>query len=97
MSCDHGRQFTGFEGAQALKDTDVKIFMDGEGRWIDDRMIERLWRSQKYECISLNAFETGSEARVGIGNWLAYGNAERPQSTLGILTPHEANETKKSA
>jgi len=30
--------------------------MDGKGRWIDNRMIERLWRSLKYECIYLNAF-----------------------------------------
>ncbi|WP_161492577.1 hypothetical protein [Pseudophaeobacter leonis] len=30
MNCDQGRQFTGFEGTQALKDTDVKTFMDGK-------------------------------------------------------------------
>nr|WP_270919965.1 integrase core domain-containing protein [Parasedimentitalea psychrophila] len=61
-----------------------------------NRMIERLWRSLKYECIYLNAFETGSEARLGIGKWLAYYNAERPHSTHGILTPKEAYETKKT-
>jgi putative transposase len=41
-------------------------------------MIERLWRSLKYECVYLNAFETGSQARTGIGKWLAYYNAKRP-------------------
>ncbi len=68
--------------------------MDGRGRWIDNRMIERLWRSLKYECIYLNAFETGSEARKGIGEWLVYYNTERPHSTHGILTPQEAYEGK---
>ena len=34
--------------------------------------IERLWRSLKYECIYLQTFETGSEARVGIGRWVGY-------------------------
>ena len=53
MNSDQGSQFTGFEWAQALKDADVKISMDGKGRWVDNRMIERLWRSQKYECIYL--------------------------------------------
>ena len=53
-------------------------------------MIERLWRSLKYECIYLNAFETGSETRAGIEKWIAYYNAERPHSTHGILTPDEA-------
>lgn len=94
MNSDQGSQFTGFEWTQALKDVDVKISMDGKGRWIDNRMIERLWRSLKYECIYLNAFETGSETRAGIGKWLTYYNAERPHSTHGILTPKEAYENK---
>jgi len=34
-------------------------------------MIERLWRSLKYECIYIiRAFETGSEAKKEIGKWL---------------------------
>ena len=74
MNSDQGSQFTGFEWIQALKDADVKISMDGKGRWIDNRMIERLWRSLKYECIYLNAFETGSETRAGIEKWIAYYN-----------------------
>jgi putative transposase len=68
--------------------------MDGRGRWIDNRMIERLWRSLKYECIYLNAFETGSLARNGIEKWLTYYNSERPHSTRGKLTPDEAYERK---
>jgi len=94
MNSDQGSQFTGFDWIQALKDADIKISMDGRGRWIDNRMIERLWRSLKYECIYLNAFETGSQTRTGIGKWLAYYNAERPHSTHGILTPDEAYERK---
>jgi len=94
MNSDQGSQFTGFEWTQALKDDGVKISMDGKGRWVDNRMIERLWRSLKYECIYLNAFETGSQARAGIGKWLAYYNTERPHSTHGILTPDEAYERK---
>jgi hypothetical protein len=35
--------------------------MDGRGRWMDSVFIERLWRSLKYECVYLNAFETGGE------------------------------------
>ncbi|MBR9852410.1 MAG: IS3 family transposase [Rhodobacteraceae bacterium] len=94
MNSDQGSQFTGFEWTQALKDAGVRISMDGRGRWIDNRMIERLWRSLKYECVYLRAFETGSEARAGIGQWVTYYNAERPHSTHGILTPDEAYENK---
>lgn len=97
MNSDQGSQFTGLEWTQALKDAKVKISMDGRGRWIDNRMIERLWRSLKYECIYLNAFETGSQARTGIGKWLGYYNTERPHSTHGILTPEEAYDRKTEA
>lgn len=58
------------------------------GAWRDNRMIERPWRSLKYECVYLNAFETASEIRAGIGKWMIYYNAERPNSTHGILTPN---------
>ena len=46
------------------------------------------------ECVYLHAFETGSQAKAGIGKWLAYYNAERPHSTHGILTPDEAYVSK---
>ncbi len=32
---------------------------------MDNVLIERLWRSLKYECIYLNDFETGTELRAG--------------------------------
>jgi putative transposase len=68
--------------------------MDAKGRSVDNRMIETLWRSLKYECIYLSAFETGSETRHGIGKSKAYYNAERPHSTHGILAPDEAYDRK---
>ena len=92
FNTDQGCQFTSSDWVEVL--TDAKISMDGKGRWIDNRMIERLWRSLKYECVYLHAFERGSEAKAGIGKWLAYYNAERPHSTHGILTPNEAYDTK---
>ena len=93
MNSDQGSQFTSSDWIQTLTDAEVKISMDGRGRWVDNRMIERLWRSIKYECIYLNAFETGSEARSGIAKWITYYNAERPHSNHGILTPNEAYDT----
>ncbi len=66
--------------------------MDGKGRWIDNRFVKRLWRSLKYECVYINAFETGTEARKGVGTWIDYYNTERPHSALGGRTPGEAYE-----
>jgi len=94
FNSDQGSQFTSGAWIDVLTDAKIKISMDGKGAWRDNRMIERLWRSLKYECVYLNAFETGSEMRMGIRKWLTYYNAERPHSTHGILTPDEAYASK---
>lgn len=39
--------------------------MDGKGCWMDNVLIESLWRSLKYECVYPNASETSSQARKG--------------------------------
>ena len=42
---------------------------------MENVFIERLWRSLKYECVYLHAFETGSELRAGLSRWIRYYNA----------------------
>ncbi len=90
FNTDQGSQFTSYAFTSVLKDAGIKISMDGKGRWMDNVMIERLWRSLKYECIYLNAFETGSEARQGISRWINRYNSQRPHSSLDDRTPDEA-------
>lgn len=89
FNTDQGSQFTSFEWTRVLKDNGIKISMDGRGRWMDNVFIERLWRSLKYECVYLNAFETGHQARRDIGHWIAHYNAERPHSSFDGQTPDE--------
>jgi putative transposase len=94
FNTDQGSQFTSFAFTNTLKDAGIRISMDGRGRWMDNVFIERLWRSMKYECVFLNAFETGSEARTGIGRWIDYYNTDRPHSTFGGRTPDEVYATQ---
>ena len=63
FNTDQGSQFTSFAFTNVLRENGIRISMDGRGRWLDNVFIERLWRSLKYECVYLNAFGTGSEAR----------------------------------
>jgi putative transposase len=72
-----------------LKEDSIRISVDGKGRWMDNVIIERLWRSLKYECIYLHPFETGSEARQGIKHWINLYNERRPHSQLDDKTPDE--------
>jgi putative transposase len=91
FNTDQGSQFTSPRFTEVLMEAGVRISMDGRGRWLDNVFIERLWRSLKYECIYLNAFETGSEARAGIGRWITYYNGSRPHTALGGRTPAEVH------
>ena len=74
---------------QVLKDADIKISMYGRGRWMDNVFIERLWRSLKYECVYLHAFETGQELHAGLSRYIRHYNGARPHSSLAGRTPDE--------
>jgi putative transposase len=90
FNTDQGCQFTSDDFTAVLKQAGVQISMDGKGRWMDNVFIERLWRSLKYECVYLHAFQDGLQARQAIDAWLRYYNEERPHSTLtGDRTPME--------
>jgi putative transposase len=95
-----GSQFTSPRFTGVLAGAGVRISMDGRGRWMDNVFIERLWRSLKYECVYLHAFETGAELRDGLSRWIGYYNAARPHSSLAGRTPDEAygaDRTEKRA
>jgi putative transposase len=89
FNSDQGSQFTSPQFTKVLRDAEIRISMDGKGRWMDNVFIERLWRSLKYECVYLHAFETGSELRGGLTQWVGYYNARRPHSSLDGRTPDE--------
>ena len=97
FNTDQGSQFMSPEFTNILKKATVRISMDGKGRWMDNVFIERLWRSLKYECVYLHAFETASETRAGIGRWIAFYNRERPHSTFDGQTPDEVYAPRPTA
>ena len=89
FNTDQGSQFTSSPGVGELNRQDIRISMGGKGCWTDHVFIERLWRSLKYECIYLNAYDTIREARQGIADWITNYNQELPHSSLGDQTPEE--------
>ena len=87
FNTDQGSQFTSNDFTQVLKDNNIKISMDGKGRWVDNVFVERLWKSVKYEHVYLHAYETVAEARAKLGGYLAFFNSRRPHSSLDRQTP----------
>ena len=47
FNTDQGSQFTSADFMNVLKDQGIQISMDGKGRWVDNVVVERLWRSVK--------------------------------------------------
>jgi putative transposase len=89
FNTDQGVQFTADAFTGRLKDVEVKISMDGRGRFVDNIFIERLWRSVKHEDIYLNEYETGIELTVGLASYFDLYNHERPHQSLDYQRPAE--------
>ena len=89
FNTDQGSQFTSEAFTGLLKEAGIRISMDGTGSWRDNVFIERLWRSVKYEEVYLRAYESVSEARVGLAGYFEFYNSGRPHSSLGRMTPDQ--------
>jgi hypothetical protein len=89
FNSDQGSQFTSAEFTCRLETAGVRISMDGRGRVFDNIMIERLWRTVKYEEVYTKSYETVGEARDGLAGYFRLYNTERLHESLGYRTPHE--------
>jgi putative transposase len=93
---DQGAQFTSEEYLDAVESAGVQVSMDGRGRWMDNRFIERLWRSLKYEDIYIQDYLDGLDAGRGLKQWMAHYNEERPHQALHYATPAEVHFSPES-
>ena len=89
FNTDQGCQFTSEDFTSVLKRHHIKISMDGKGRWVDNVIVERLWRSLKYEEVYLKAYDSPVEARVEIGKYFEFYNTKRRHQALDKYTPDE--------
>lgn len=89
FNTDQGVQFTCSAFIEQLASQGIRISMDGKGRFLDNIMVERLWRSLKYEEVFTKAYTSVAEARIGIGGWITHYNDDRPHQALGYRTPNE--------
>ncbi len=90
FNTDQGCQFTSEAFTSVLKTWNIRISMDGKGRFKDNIFIERLWRTLKYERIYL--YESGTALARDLNVWFNWYNTKRKHSSLDKLTPNEAYE-----
>jgi len=89
FNTDQGSQFTSIEFTGQLEKDNIRISMDGRGRFIDNIFVERLWRSVKYEEVYIHDYDTVSDVRHGLSRYFLFYNMERLHESLGYRTPYE--------
>ena len=63
--------------------------MDGQGRVFDNILTERFFRSIKFEDIYINSYESMSEVKRGVRDFINYYNNKRLHQSLEHNSPHE--------
>ena len=87
FNSDQGSQFTSDAFTSQLSTHDVRISMDGRGRAFDNIMIERLWRTVKYEEVYLKEYPHFFAARESLNCYFHFYNEERRHSSLDNKSP----------
>jgi putative transposase len=86
---DQGCQFTSTDFVARLQREEIKISWSGRKRCYDNILVERLWRTVKYEEVYLRAYSDGWEAEISLARFFWRYCHVRPHSALGGKTPHE--------
>jgi putative transposase len=89
LNSDQGVQFTSCDYMTYLVSHKIKQSMDGKGRWADNVIIERWFRTLKIENIYINEYTSPRELRKGISKFIKTYNYVRPHQSLAYQTPHD--------
>ena len=89
FNSDQGSQFTSGDFVGLMVANRIEISMDGKGAWRYNVVVERLWRSVKYEEVYLKAYDSVPEARASLGLYFDFYNNRRPHSSFACRTPDQ--------
>jgi putative transposase len=89
LNSDQGPQFTSEDYTGFLKGQGVRQSMDGKARWVDNVIIERWFRSLKWDDIYVNEYNSPKELRRGIARYIGEYNCLRPHQSHDYKTPEE--------
>ena len=95
FNSDQGAQFTADAFTGVLKREGITISMDGQGRAFDNIFVERLWRTVKYEDVYLKGYANLGELTLGLTEYFAFYNDERPHQALANETPETVYRTRQ--
>jgi len=91
FNTDQGCQFTSKDFVNLIESSGIKMSMDGKGRALDNIIIERLWRSLKYEEVYLRDYQKVTDVYSSIGYYFDLYNNRRPHQALKNSYPQEVH------
>src|SRR5262245_57174685 len=97
FNTDQGAQFTAEAFTGRLQAAGVKVSMGGKGRCLDNVVVERLWRTVKYEDIYLRRYEAVPQLLAGLKDYFPFYNERRPHQSLDYRTPAEVYRSSRRA
>jgi putative transposase len=97
FNTDQGVQFTAAAWTGRLEAAGIAVSMDGRGRCLDNVFVERLWRTVKYEDISLWGYESVPQLQQGLRRYFRYYNEERLHQALDYRTPGQVYRQGRQA
>lgn len=89
FNTDQGSQYTSGEFTGILESYGIQISMDGIGRCKDNIIVERTWRTLKYEWVFLRDFNSYSQLEESLGEFVEFFNTKRIHQALDYKTPDE--------
>ena len=92
LNTDQGSQYQGKSWKDALDSYGIIPSMDGRGRWADNVISERLWRTLKYEWLFVREYASPEELEESLVEFQRQYNSERPHQGLDYETPDAVYE-----
>ena len=86
---DQGADFGRQEWIGGVQASGALASQDGRGRALDNVMIERRWRTVKWDPLYLHDYASLPATRRGLGEFSPYYNERRWHHGLGHRTAHE--------
>lgn len=78
-------QYASEKFPNALKEHGIPISIDGLRRCNGIIFVKHLWRTEEYECIYLNVFESSHQLCEVLREYFDYSNHDRPHKALGKM------------
>ena len=92
FNTDQGSQYTSERWQTGMLEEGILISQDSKGRWADNIVMERFWRTYKHEFFLLEDIPSLQIAKERTARWLDYYNGQRAHSTLGNQSPQMYTE-----